>query len=68
MTRQGAGDFALLLADLDAEAVAEGPTAMEDLRALQVKYRLIACSSGGVMRCIGRRSSRLSTPGSGRQR
>lgn len=41
MTRQPSDDFELLLVDIDAEAVAEGPAAMQDLRALQVKYRLI---------------------------
>ena len=41
MTRQPSDDFDLLLDDIDAEAVAEGPAAMRDLRALQVKYRLI---------------------------
>lgn len=41
MTNQLPDDFELLLADIDADAVAEGPAAMQDLRALQVKYRLI---------------------------
>ncbi len=41
MTRQPSDDFDLLLDDIDGEAVAEGPAAMRDLRALQVKYRLI---------------------------
>lgn len=41
MTRQPSDDFELLLGDIDAEAVAAGPAAMQDLRALQVKYRLI---------------------------
>ncbi len=41
MTRQPSDDFELLLADIDAEAIDEGPAAMQDLRALQVKYRLI---------------------------
>ena len=41
MTRQPSDDFDLLLDDIEAEAVAEGPAAMRDLRALQVKYRLI---------------------------
>ncbi len=41
MTRKVSEDFELLLGDIDAEAIAEGPAAMQDLRALQVKYRLI---------------------------
>ena len=34
-------DFDLLLADIEQEAAAEGPGAVQDLRALQLKYRLI---------------------------
>jgi hypothetical protein len=41
MTRQPSDDLDLLLDDIEAEAVPEVPAAMQDLRALQVKYRLI---------------------------
>jgi DNA-binding XRE family transcriptional regulator len=36
-----ASDFDLLLDDIEAEAIAEGPRAVGELRALQTKYRLI---------------------------
>jgi ribosome-binding protein aMBF1 (putative translation factor) len=35
------GDFDRLLEDIEHEAVAEGPNAIRELRALQLKYRLI---------------------------
>lgn len=41
MTRAGSDDFEALLDDIEAEAVAEGPAAVQELRSLQVKYRLI---------------------------
>jgi len=41
MQRQPSNDFDALLDVIDAEAAAEGPAATQDLRALQVKYRLI---------------------------
>jgi ribosome-binding protein aMBF1 (putative translation factor) len=41
MPRHAAGDFDYLLDDIETEAAAEGPAAVRDLRALQLKYRLI---------------------------
>jgi ribosome-binding protein aMBF1 (putative translation factor) len=41
MARNALGDFDRLLDDIEHEAVAEGPDAVRDLRALQLKYRLI---------------------------
>ena len=41
MTRGAPGDFERLLDDIEAEAAAAGPVAVRDLRALQLKYRLI---------------------------
>lgn len=41
MARNAFGDFDRLLEDIENEAVAEGPDAVRDLRALQLKYRLI---------------------------
>lgn len=41
MTRNAFGDFDRLLEDIEAEAAAAGPAAVQDLRALQLKYRLI---------------------------
>jgi ribosome-binding protein aMBF1 (putative translation factor) len=41
MARNALGDFDRLLEDIENEAVAEGPDAVRDLRALQLKYRLI---------------------------
>jgi DNA-binding XRE family transcriptional regulator len=35
------GDFDALLADIESEAKEEGPAAIRDLRALQLKFRLI---------------------------
>jgi DNA-binding XRE family transcriptional regulator len=41
MARAPQDDFDVLLDDIEREAVSEGPAAVQDLRALQVKYRLI---------------------------
>jgi hypothetical protein len=41
MTGSASGDFDRLLEDIEAEAAAAGPVAAQDLRALQLKYRLI---------------------------
>ena len=41
MTRGGSGEFERLLDDIEAEAAAAGPAAVRDLRAQQLKYRLI---------------------------
>jgi DNA-binding XRE family transcriptional regulator len=41
MARHASGDFDRLLDDIASEAAAEGPAAVRDLRALQLKYRLI---------------------------
>jgi ribosome-binding protein aMBF1 (putative translation factor) len=41
MAGNALGDFDRLLEDIEDEAVAEGPDAVRDLRALQLKYRLI---------------------------
>jgi ribosome-binding protein aMBF1 (putative translation factor) len=41
MVGNAVGDFDRLLDDIENEAVAEGPDAARDLRALQLKYRLI---------------------------
>lgn len=41
MIRPARDDFDVLIEDIEQEAVDEGATAVQDLRALQVKYRLI---------------------------
>jgi len=41
MARRASGDFDRLLDDIESEAAAEGPAAVRDLRALQLRYRLI---------------------------
>ena len=41
MARHASGDFDRLLDDIESEAAAEGPAAVLELRALQLKYRLI---------------------------
>ena len=41
MTQGGSGDFERLLDDIEAEAAAAGLAAVRDLRAQQLKYRLI---------------------------
>jgi len=41
MAHRRSADFDLLLADIEQEAAAEGHGAVQDLRALQLKYRLI---------------------------
>lgn len=41
MANSQSADFDLLLADIEQEAAAEGHRAVQDLRALQLKYRLI---------------------------
>jgi len=41
MARSASGDFDRLLDDIETEAAAEGPAAVRDLRALQLRYRLI---------------------------
>jgi transcriptional regulator with XRE-family HTH domain len=41
MTRSAPGDFDRLLDDIETEAAAAGPAAVRDLRALQLKYRLV---------------------------
>lgn len=41
MARRTSADFDRLLDDIEGEAAAEGPAAVRDLRALQLKYRLI---------------------------
>jgi len=41
VARSASGDFEGLLDDIENEAAAAGPAAVRDLRALQVKYRLI---------------------------
>ena len=41
MTRGAPGDFDRLLDDIETEAAAAGPVAVRDLRALQLKYRLV---------------------------
>jgi DNA-binding XRE family transcriptional regulator len=41
MTRGAPGDFDRLLDDIETEAAAAGPAAVRDLRALQLKYRLV---------------------------
>ena len=41
MARSASGDFGRLLDDIETEAAAEGPAAVRDLRALQLRYRLI---------------------------
>jgi len=42
MARRASGDFDRLLDDIESEAAAEGPAAVRDLRALQLRYRLIS--------------------------
>lgn len=41
MTRKAAGDFERLLDDIEDEAIQEGPSGVRDLRARQLKFRLI---------------------------
>jgi DNA-binding XRE family transcriptional regulator len=41
MAQSASGDFGRLLDDIESEAAAAGPAAVRDLRALQLKYRLI---------------------------
>jgi|ERR1022692_110049 DNA-binding XRE family transcriptional regulator len=42
MARHSSGDFGCLLDDIESEAAAGGPAAVRDLRALQLRYRLIS--------------------------
>lgn len=42
MAQSASGDFSRLLGDIESEAAAAGPAAVRDLRALQLKYRLIS--------------------------